>query len=42
MMPPSECPQAIVRPGVRYVWSNTSSVATWSGSACWIAQPVEA
>ena len=40
MIPPSECPQAMVRDGVRYVRLNTPSVLTWSGSACWMAHPV--
>jgi hypothetical protein len=42
MMPPSECPQATVVRGWPYRLPNVFSVLIWSGSACWMAQPVEA
>ena len=42
MMPPSECPHAMVRDGLPYAASNASSVLIWSGSADAMAQPVVA
>jgi hypothetical protein len=42
MMPPSEWPQAMVRAGCEKVLANLFRVLIWSGSACWIAQPVVA
>jgi hypothetical protein len=42
MMPPSECPHAIVRLGVPTRLSKASSVASWSEIASLIAQPVVA
>ena len=42
MMPPSEWPQAIVRLGWPTWLSKMLSVLIWSGSACWMAHPVDA
>ena len=42
MMPPSEWPQAMVWVGCEKVPANLFRVLIWSGSACWIAQPVVA
>ncbi len=42
MMPPSEWPQAMVRVGCEKALANLFRVFIWSGSACWIAQPVVA
>jgi hypothetical protein len=42
MMPPSESPQAMVCRGAPKSVLNDFLVAIWSGSACWMAQPVPA
>ena len=40
MMPPSECPQAMIRLGLPNLALKVASIATWSRKASARAQPV--